>query len=75
MSVAVTTTPALSFGSARPLFSGEFTVNAPARAWDASGDGQRFILLQPRARPPDVINQITVVENWIEELKRLVPAR
>jgi Tol biopolymer transport system component len=75
MSVAVTTQPTVSFGVARQLFSGQFSMNAPARGWDVSGDGQRFILLQPRARPADVINEMTVVENWIEELNRLVPAR
>ncbi len=75
MSVPVITQPKMSFGTPRKLFSGPYGVNAPARAWDVSGDGQRFILLQPRAQTPDVINEITVVENWIEELKRLVPAR
>jgi eukaryotic-like serine/threonine-protein kinase len=75
MAVAVTTEPTLKFGTARKLFSGTYSMNAPARGWDVSGDGQRFILLQPRAQTPDVINEITVVENWIEELKRLVPAR
>ena len=75
MSVLVTTQPKMSFGTPRPLFSGAYGVNNPARGWDVSGDGQRFILLQPRAQTPDVINEITVVENWIEELKRLVPAR
>ena len=75
MAVAVTTQPTLKFGTARKLFSGQFSMNAPARGWDVSGDGQRFILLQPKPQTPDVINEITVVENWIEELKRLVPAR
>ena len=75
MAVAVTTQPTLKFGTARKLFSGQFSMNAPARGWDVSGDGQRFILLQPRTQTPDVINKIIVVENWMEELKRLVPAR
>ena len=73
MAVSVTTQPALSFGVARQLFSGPFSTNAPARGWDVTGDGQRFLLLQPRVSPPDLINQITIVENWIEELRRLVP--
>jgi len=40
-----------------------------------TGDGQRFRLLQSRPRAADAIKALTVVENWIEELKRLVPAR
>ena len=50
-------------------------MNAPARGWDVSGDGQRFLLLEARERPPAVITEIIVVENWVEELKRLVPGR
>jgi Tol biopolymer transport system component len=75
MAVAVSPQPTMTFGAARKLFSGPYSMNAPARAWDVSGDGQRFLLLQPRVRQPDVISQLTVVENWVEELKRLVPAR
>jgi serine/threonine protein kinase/Tol biopolymer transport system component len=46
------------------------------RTYDVSLDGQRFLMLkeaaadQGDARPP-----IIVVQNWHEELKRLVPAR
>ena len=50
-------------------------MNAPARAWDVTGDGQRFLLLEARVRQPDVVAEITVVQNWVEELKRLVPGR
>ena len=43
------------------------------RGWDVSGDGQQFVLRQPRERPPEVVIHMNVVQNWLEELKRLVP--
>jgi serine/threonine-protein kinase len=40
------------------------------RTYDISPDGQRFLLIKPEtATPPSII----VVQNWFEELKRLVP--
>ena len=45
----------------------------PGRMYDVSPDGQRFLMVNQgsdrRTTPP----QIVVVENWFEELKRLVP--
>jgi Tol biopolymer transport system component len=40
------------------------------RTYDISPDGQRFLLIKPEtATPPSIV----VVQNWFEELKRLVP--
>ena len=74
IAVTVTTTATtLTFGTPRQLFGGRYLMDAPARGWDASGDGQWFVLRQAREQPPDVITQMSVVQNWHEELKRLVP--
>jgi serine/threonine-protein kinase len=48
-----------------------------ARMYDVSRDGQRFLMIKAvesaqQAAPPP---QIIVVQNWHEELKRLVPTR
>jgi serine/threonine-protein kinase len=69
MAVSVTTQPALAFGPPRQLFAGRYSMNGPARGYDVTGDGQRFLLLQARERAPDVIAQMSVVQNWIEGLK------
>jgi serine/threonine-protein kinase len=69
MAVAVTTGPTLTFGTPRPLFVERFGINSPARGYDVSSDGQRFWLLKPRERTPDVITTINVVQNWARELK------
>jgi hypothetical protein len=74
--IAVTVTPqaaAVTFGTPRQLFGGRYLMDAPTRGWDASGDGQRFVLRQPRERPPEVVIHMNVVQNWLEELKCLVP--
>jgi hypothetical protein len=48
----------------------------PGRTYDVSLDGQRFLKLKAPgtdagAAPP----ALTVVQHWVEELKRLVPIR
>lgn len=50
-------------------------MNNPHRGYDASPDGERFVMLQARQRTPDVITGMIVVQNWTEELKQLARAR
>jgi hypothetical protein len=69
MSVSVMSQPTLTFGKPRQLFGGKYSMNAPARGYDVSADGQRFLFLQARERAPDVISQMHVVQNWIAELR------
>jgi Tol biopolymer transport system component len=69
MALAVTTGPTLTFGTPRQLFVGRYGINSPARAYDVSSDGQRFLLLKPRDRAPDVVTAMDVVQNWMRELK------
>ena len=66
-----------SVGTPEVLFSGTY-FDAGGTQWDVTRDGDRFLMLKPvaasdaagreQARP-----QITVVQNWFEELRRLVP--
>jgi len=47
-----------------------------ARMYDVSPDGQRFLMVKLGTDPKNTAPpQIVVVQNWLEELKRLVPAR
>ena len=43
------------------------------RQYDVSADGQRFLMMKEEARDTDAAPSINVVQNWFEELKRLVP--
>ena len=40
--------------------------------YDVRADGQRFLMIQP-IEQEGALNQINVVMNWFEELKRRVP--
>ena len=55
----------------RPLFAG------PGRMYDVSADGQQFLMIKETGvadeRPPSA--RIVLVQNWFEELKRLVPTK
>jgi hypothetical protein len=59
----------------RPYFGG--VGNSSPRTYDVSPDGQRFPMLKPVASPDQSAGpaRIVVVQNWVEELKRLVPHR
>ena len=47
---------------------------APGPHHDVSADGQRFLMIKPGADSHSLA-QIVVVQNWSEELNRLVPIR
>ena len=63
-------------GRPRALFSTErfrFSGNSPA--FDILPDGKRFVMVTLGDPPPPLPDQINVVFNWFDELKRRVPAR
>ena len=78
LAVAIEPGPALRVGAPRVLFEGDYrqeTDNQGAHQYDVSADGRRFLMMAPapqekRENPPP---QIVVVQNFHEELKRLVP--
>jgi len=73
MAVEITTTPAFKAGTPRLLFEGRYRSGPTGVAgYDVTSDGQRFLRVQP-VHPDPPTNQIHVVLNWLEELKRLVP--
>ena len=47
------------------------------RTYDASPDGKRFLMIKDAgaAGPAVAPASIVVVQNWLEELKRLVPTK
>jgi serine/threonine-protein kinase len=75
MAVPVAMGPDLTLGAPAALFEGSYEMNAPARAYDVSADGELFYFMKAVDRPREVITQIAVIQNWFEELERLVPAR
>jgi hypothetical protein len=68
-------------GSAWSASTPQKTVDGPyatitsvtGRTYDVSRDGRRFLMVkEPANRAPA---QIVIVQNWLEELRRLVPAK
>ena len=78
MRVPVETTPDFSAGVAEILLEpGPYPVLPLERPFDISPDGQRFLMIKAGDNSDDSpvvgLTQIIVVQNWFEELKRLVP--
>ena len=65
------TDPALDWQDPEPLFDAPWAASVGAANWDASSDGAQFVFVQP---VDDVAApQVTVIVNWVEELKARVP--
>ena len=45
----------------------------PIRAYDLSLDSQRFLMVKFENRKPTPVTEIVLIQNWFEELKRLLP--
>jgi eukaryotic-like serine/threonine-protein kinase len=75
MAVDVATQPSFSVGKPSVLFQKPYLpTTATTPFYDVSADGQRFLMIK-RDEPTgsSSLTQIVVVQNWTEELKRLVP--
>ena len=73
MAVPVESGSTFRAGVPRMLFEGNYPApNIPGGLYDVSRDGQRFLMIKgddAEAAP----RTLTVVQHWLEELKRLVP--
>ncbi len=70
MAVRVETDPEFRFQPPEVLFEGSFIRGA--KTYDVAPGGQRFLVVRP-SEQEITATQINVVQNWFEELKRLVP--
>ena len=76
MAVVNETEPTFDPGIPRPLFVGpyRFAFGIRPTPYDVSPDGQRFLMIkEPEIREPSDQPEIVIVQNWFEELTRLVP--
>ena len=74
--VPVGTQPTFTVGNSEPLFEGPYANVAGWRTYDVAPDGERFAIVRQGVSATDgeAPNELIVVLNWPEELKRLVPA-
>ena len=70
MVVEVQSEPAFTSGRPQLVFEGPYLLGTSVANYDISPDGQRFLMIKEEEGQQD---QINVVLNWFEELKRLVP--
>ena len=79
MVAAVSTEPTLRVSRSEVLFEGQY-VSSPGGGldYDVSADGRRFVMMlaEDQDDGPERASthtKLILVENWFEELKRLVP--
>jgi hypothetical protein len=74
MTASVELSPSLSLGRVTKLFDFEPpTRGISGRPYDISPIDGRFLITKPTAASSDEVVNISVVLNWLEELKRVVP--
>ena len=66
---------ATTFSASKPrlLLKQDCMNSLPVRDWDVSLDGQHFLMTKLSSPKPQPVTELIVVQNWFEELKRLVP--
>jgi hypothetical protein len=71
MSVDVEAGPSFRAGRPKELFAGSYRT-----AYDVEPDGRHFLLIkQPALETQAASDQITIVFNWFEELRRRAPLK
>lgn len=74
MEATVTMQPALSIGTPHAILERrDRGGQALIRGYDVTADGQRFLMVKTKERPPIKPTEMVLVQNWLEELKRRVP--
>ena len=72
--VDVRTDTGFTPGKPRLMFEeAGYRMSNPVGCWDISPDGQRFLMVKLDERKPQPVTEMILVQNWFEELKRLVP--
>ncbi len=71
----VQTEPELIVGRPQKLFEGQYIYGnvGPFASYDVTPDGQQFVMIKEGGSTGEARQEIIVVQNWFEELKRLVP--
>ncbi len=72
--VDLQTVPEFTPGRPRLLFQSlKYGAGGGKRCWDTSLDDQKFLMVRRAERPLRPVTEFILVQNWFEDLKRLVP--
>ena len=74
MTVDVQTEPSVAYGKPEEVFAGRFSGGPFLRTYDISPDGERFLMIKESGNDETSSTEFILVQNWFEELKRLVPS-
>lgn len=67
--------PTLTAGRPEVLFDAPLSVSAGNRPYDVAADGHFLMIVGSQTDGGTPASQMVVVQNWTDELKRLVPAQ
>jgi hypothetical protein len=70
MAVEIQTTPAFHVGKPKFLFERNLS-----NGYDVTRDGKQFLVVKGQDPRPTTSDQLNVVVNWFEELRRRAPIR
>jgi len=76
MAVDISIEAGITAGKARPLFAGRYARTSSSWVrpnYDVSRDGEQFLMIKNTEQEQAPLTQISVVLNWSEEVKGLVP--
>ena len=71
--VAAQSGATFEFGSPSVVLETRYYLVGEGRNYDVSPDGERFLMIKEGTATESETQQIIVVQNWFEELRRLVP--
>jgi serine/threonine-protein kinase len=76
LAVPVSTAPTFRPGTPKLVFERQYIRSPGLISYDISPDGQRFLMIRDSSVGDETSTrpELTVVLNWLDELKRLVPS-
>lgn len=72
MAASIQPGPGFLAGNPTRLFTGSYYAALPGRTYDVSSDSRRFLMIKEKTTGRAATDRIIVVENFFEELKRLM---
>jgi len=73
MAVPIETEPTFVPGNPAGVFEGNYVGYTPGRAYDVAPDGERFLMIKQAGLEEGSAQELILVQNWFQELERLVP--
>ena len=73
MVAPITSNPTFEYGNSEVVFEGRYNFADLFQFFDLSPEGTRFLVMKPSGERTDASLDLVLVQNWFEELTRLVP--